>query len=709
MSSPIRLGVDFGTSHTVAVLDHGGVPVPVLFDSSPILPSAVYAEPDGELLVGFDAVNASRLEPARFEPNPKRRVDDGTVLLGDREFPVVELIAAVLGRVRRECERILGDTVVEVTLTHPAVWGSARRLTLEESAAMAGFHDVHMVPEPVAAATFFTHALRNRVATDSAVMVADLGGGTFDASVVINTTTGFRVLSVDGIENLGGVDVDHALFTLLDNRFADSPDWSRLARPSTTEDRRARRALNEDVRTAKERLTRSTRVEFPIPLVGADTHLTRDELEAVARPLMERAVRLTVGVVKAARVPPERQAGLLLVGGASRMPLVASMLHQTLGTAPTVLEQPELVVAQGATLSHRPSTTPSVAPPAAIPAQIASPVSVPLPAAAPVSPHGGAGGTASPVPHPNPPTASTTIPPHTPTPPSDSAQRHTTRPRALTAALAVMLFQTGAWALISLFGIVAVALDSDLNRNDYFTVALPVFIMVGVATGMATWQLGRSAPRRWPALVVEYGLAALCYVSTSFAIMEDDAAYPLGPTLVAVASLPAMAVVPLLHRREIRDRCPRMGSPKPDWLTFVQVVMWVQAVPSIIGAVAGLAEFAQRDADAYISPSMVSLVYGWPIYLPGAVALVIGAVSSHRRGPVNRRIALGAEYALLGQVVALVVLVSTSGTGLEDPGMWGAAAWFATSLSVIPLLHRRQAREWFGHADPHRTLRETPA
>src|SRR3712207_594651 len=90
------LGVHFGTSHTVAVVRWpDGRARPLLVDGSPLLPSAVYAERTGELIAGRDALHSARLDPARFEPNPKRRIDDGLVLLGDREVPVPDLIGAV--------------------------------------------------------------------------------------------------------------------------------------------------------------------------------------------------------------------------------------------------------------------------------------------------------------------------------------------------------------------------------------------------------------------------------------------------------------------------------------------------------------------------------------------------------------------------------------------------------------------------------------
>src|SRR2546423_1215664 len=97
------LGVDFGTSNTVAVLRWpDGRARPLLVDGSPLLPSSVYADPNGTILAGRDAVHSARLDPARFEPNPKRRIDDTSVLLGDRELSVVDLVAAVLGRIGEE-------------------------------------------------------------------------------------------------------------------------------------------------------------------------------------------------------------------------------------------------------------------------------------------------------------------------------------------------------------------------------------------------------------------------------------------------------------------------------------------------------------------------------------------------------------------------------------------------------------------------------
>ncbi|WP_433614016.1 Hsp70 family protein [Dactylosporangium sp. CA-139114] len=361
----IRLGVDFGTSNTVAVVRWpDGRSRPLIFDGSPLLPSAVYAEPGGAIIVGRDAVHSARLEPARFEPNPKRRIDDGTVLLGDREVPVQELIAAVLRRVRDEWVRTVGDVVPEATVTIPASWGATRRLAIADAAEAAGLGRVRLVPEPVAAAAYFTQVLGHEVKIGSVVVVHDFGAGTFDASVVARTADGFEALAVDGRDDIGGIDVDNAVVkhigTICEPRAPQ--EWSRLMSPQTVEDRRHRRLLWDDARVAKERLSRQPASDLTIPLLNFDVHLTREELETLARPMIEQTVRVTQGVMRWAQLAEGSVAGVFLVGGSSRMPLVATLLHRMLGTAPTAIEQPELVVAEGSMLTGSKSTQPSAQP-----------------------------------------------------------------------------------------------------------------------------------------------------------------------------------------------------------------------------------------------------------------------------------------------------------------------------------------------------------
>ena len=349
--SPKRhaLGVDFGTSNTVAVARWpDGRARPILIDGSPLLPSAVYAEPDGQLIAGRDAVHSARIDPGRFEPNPKRRIDDGRVLLGERELPVGELITAVLERVAEEWHRTVGAAPTDVTLTCPATWGAARRSMLAEAADRAGLRDARLVAEPVAAATYFAEVLGRDVPIGSVVVVHDFGAGTFDASVVARTAEGFEVLAVDGRDDIGGLDVDAAIVEHLQG---DGPEWRRLIEPETVADRRAQRQLWDDVRIAKERLSRTQSADLVLPLLNTEVHLTRDELEKLARPVLDQTVQVTKGLLRWADLPEGRLAGVFLVGGASRIPLVATLLHRELGETPVVIEQPELVVAEGSILA----------------------------------------------------------------------------------------------------------------------------------------------------------------------------------------------------------------------------------------------------------------------------------------------------------------------------------------------------------------------
>ncbi|MFV2022749.1 Hsp70 family protein [Micromonospora sp. LOL_023] len=344
------LGIDFGTSNTVAMVRGGdGRARPLLFDGTPLLPSAVYREPDGRLLVGSDAHRRARIDPAGFEPNPKRRVDDGVVLLGDTEVPVPQVIGAVLRHVAAEAGRQLGG-VDDVRLTHPAQWGERRRLVLVQAAYAAGLPKPTLVAEPVAAASYYTTVLGGAVPPGRALAIYDLGGGTFDATVVRRTAAGFDVLAEQGLTELGGLDFDQALVEHLGRAYSPSRTtvWNGLVAPADTGSRRARALLYDDVRGVKETLSRAASADVHLPALDVAAHVTRDELESLIRGHLARTVTCLGQTVAAAGLTPADLVGVFLVGGSSRIPLVANLIHTELGVAPTTLEQPETVVAEGA-------------------------------------------------------------------------------------------------------------------------------------------------------------------------------------------------------------------------------------------------------------------------------------------------------------------------------------------------------------------------
>jgi hypothetical protein len=347
------LSVDLGTSNTVAVLAaHGRPPRVVDVDGASMMPSAVFAAEDGQLVVGRDAERRARLDPARFEPNPKRRVDEGTLLLGDQIVPVTDALAGVLRRVVDETSRQLGGARPdEVRLTHPAQWGPVRRNVLLSAARQAGMgSNLVLVPEPVAAAAHFASFPGQTLAPNQALAVYDLGAGTFDVAIVGATQKGFVVLAEAGLPDLGGLDVDQALLEHVGRQVShrEPGRWQSLLRPVTTADRRAQRALREDVKAGKESLSRHPQTEVPLPEPFDDVLVTRVELEGLIRPGLLRSVELLAGTIRSTGMTPDRLVGIYLVGGSSRIPLIATLIAEQLRVVPTSLDQPETAVALGA-------------------------------------------------------------------------------------------------------------------------------------------------------------------------------------------------------------------------------------------------------------------------------------------------------------------------------------------------------------------------
>ncbi|HEY1174830.1 MAG TPA: Hsp70 family protein, partial [Phytomonospora sp.] len=362
----MRLGIDYGTSHTVAVLAWpDGRRRPLHFGSSPLLPSAVHA--GTTVQTGQDALRAGLGDPAGLEPNPKRRVDDGEVLLGETAHSVADLIAATLRTVWDEAVRVTERPPTDVVLTHPADWGAVRRGLLAEAARRAGIPSPAYLPEPVAAATFFVNEARARVPAGSLAVVYDLGAGTFDASLVRRPGEGFEVLATGGLGDVGGLDLDGVVVDRIGAVVSrdDPAMWRRLTRPANPAESRARHALWTEARNAKEALSRQASAHLFVPLLDRDLPVSREEFERDATPLLERTTATMTALVERSGVAWPQVAAVFLVGGSSRVPLAATLVHRACGIAPTVVEQPELVVAEGGVLAAKPKPRKKTAPPAA--------------------------------------------------------------------------------------------------------------------------------------------------------------------------------------------------------------------------------------------------------------------------------------------------------------------------------------------------------
>lgn len=240
-----------------------------------------------------------------------------------------------------------------VNLTHPAEWGASRRNILLTAARMAGSGpNVSLIPEPVAAAAHFSSLPGEALRPGSALNVYDVGGGTFDCAVVESTPNGFVVLAESGLADVGGVDFDQAVIDHLGSTVSEQGParWQALSRPRNSADRRAARTLREDVRAGKETLSRYAQTDLPLPDPFDDTLLTRREFEGLVRPVIARTVEVLAGTIRRSGLGADRLGGIYLVGGSSRIPLVAGMIADKLDVMPTTLDQPETAVAMGAAL-----------------------------------------------------------------------------------------------------------------------------------------------------------------------------------------------------------------------------------------------------------------------------------------------------------------------------------------------------------------------
>jgi Hsp70 protein len=367
------LAVDFGTTATAAAVRaaHGAVAGLVLANGGATMPSSVFAD-DGRLIVGTRAETKAGYEPDRYEPTPKRCVGRTRVLLGDKEYRPAELVAAAYASVIGEAMRQHGDTVpASLILTYPVAWTETRLNVLREAARLAGARlqrqlpEPQFVPEPVAAAAYYTQSNPELdLAQDELVAIYDLGGGTFDATVLRRTGADFEVLASGGIDPLGGFDFDNRLFRYLGTTHIEKRDpdlWHQLAAPYPDDQDIGlrRRALQAEVRQLKEALSDHTQQTIRLPGITEPVLVTRAELEALVHADLEATIGELAATIRRAGLQPDQLAGIYRIGGASRMPLVGSLLDQ-LQRPVRVVDHPKTVVSHGAAVRRRqPSDAPS--------------------------------------------------------------------------------------------------------------------------------------------------------------------------------------------------------------------------------------------------------------------------------------------------------------------------------------------------------------
>jgi actin-like ATPase involved in cell morphogenesis len=361
-----QLGIDFGTSSTVAAVkrDENLAVVDVESNGSSRLPSSVYLTEDNQILVGTAALHQAVFGPDRFEPTPKRAIGEGEIFLGDRLVPVTELVAAIFRRVYTETCRQQGETTPSaVHITHPADWSSARLSVLTEALEQAGIASAVLLPEPVAAAA--------RIASETPdgrhIAVYDFGGGTFDAAVLFRSASTFTVAGPPaGRDPLGGEDIDQRIITYLGTVVGETDEgWLALINPADVKSRRNAAGLRLEVQRAKETLSEVSSCQLWIPGLERDLQLTRTELEGLIAADIDATVDTLETALSDANVAAADLAGIYLVGGSSRIPVVADTIWRRLGVQPAVQDNPKSVVALGAaSWAQAPSTATAPTPPA---------------------------------------------------------------------------------------------------------------------------------------------------------------------------------------------------------------------------------------------------------------------------------------------------------------------------------------------------------
>jgi len=347
------LGIDLGTTYTAAATARNGrAEVAALGYRATSVPSVVLLTADGRFLVGDAAERRGANEPDRVARGFKRRVGDPTpLLLGGAPIAVDRCLAEMLRWVVTTIGEAEGGPPTAVTVTHPANWGEFKRDVLREALRLVEIPTPRLLPEPVAAATWYAQA--ERLAPGQTVAVYDLGGGTFDAAVLRRRADGrFESLGrPEGIERLGGIDVDEAVFGHVLR--ALGPDRAALDHSAngdtpTTAITQLRRACVD----AKEALSWETSVAIPVWVRGEQREvlLQRAELEELVGPLLRPTIEALARVVASAGLRPDDLDAVLLVGGSSRIPLIARQVSAGLGRPVVVDAHPKHPVALGAAL-----------------------------------------------------------------------------------------------------------------------------------------------------------------------------------------------------------------------------------------------------------------------------------------------------------------------------------------------------------------------
>lgn len=354
------LGIDAGTTFTAAAIcraEAGRRALPEVFPlgtRSTAVSSVVYLAPDGRVVVGEAAERRAVTHPERVVREFKRRIgDEVPMVIGGAPHSAPEIAAKVLRWVIDRVEQREGGPAAGIVITHPASWGSYKTQTMARALRAAGLPEITFRTEPEAAAA--SYALQERISSGSTIAVYDLGGGTFDAAVVRKTgPSTFATLGhPQGLDNLGGADFDDAV---VNHVLAAVPALAELD-PTDPATLAATVALRRECTEAKEALSADTEVTIPVlaPGIQSQVRLVRAEFEDMIRPQVTQTIEALRQALRSAELTAQDLDAVLLVGGSSRVPLVAQLVSAELGRPVAVDADPKAAIALGAALFALPT------------------------------------------------------------------------------------------------------------------------------------------------------------------------------------------------------------------------------------------------------------------------------------------------------------------------------------------------------------------
>ena len=347
------VGIDLGTTNSVVSVLEGGDPVVIAnAEGSRTTPSVVAFSVDGEVLVGEVAKRQAITNPDRTIRSVKRHM--GTTWkkeIDDKSYTAQEISARTLQKLKRDAESYLGTPVTEAVITVPAYFDDAQRTATKEAGQVAGLDVLRIINEPTSAALAYGLDKEN---SDQTILVFDLGGGTFDVSILEVGIDGegqvFEVKSTHGDTNLGGDDWDEAVIEWLVTSFKNDHGVDLASDPMATQ------RLKEAAEKAKIELSQVQQTQINLPFITAtdggplhlDYSLTRAKFHELTADLLKKCRGPFEQAIKDADVGKGEIDHVVLVGGSTRMPAVVDLVKEISGREPSKNVNPDEVVAVGA-------------------------------------------------------------------------------------------------------------------------------------------------------------------------------------------------------------------------------------------------------------------------------------------------------------------------------------------------------------------------